>query len=232
MNQPDASAELFRTSWSLYDTVVARNYMFHREIQERIHDALKAWRKEGDYSLLDLGCGNARSIAACVGDFLPARYEGVDLSPAALAEAAENLKSWPSVTLREQDMLAKVLSVSAKSFDVVYSSFAMHHLNVADKERLFAVCRRLLKPRGIFLLVDVVREEGQTREQFMQKYLHMMRTEWTALTPAQAEEACQHVSTYDFPETYGTLAETAGKSGFKDVQTLGRFGAHRVLRLA
>lgn len=232
MNQPQASAEMFRSSWSLYDTVVGHNYMFHREIQKCIHDALGARRTNGGYSLLDLGCGNARSMAACAGDCPPVRYEGVDLSPAALAEAAENLRSWPSVTLQEQDMLTKAQSVPASSFDVVYSSFAMHHLDVAGKERLLAACARLLKPGGIFLLVDVLREEGETREQFLENYFRIVRAKWTAITPAQVEEIYRHVSTFDFPETFRTLAEMARKAGFHDAQTLGKFEAHEVLRFA
>jgi ubiquinone/menaquinone biosynthesis C-methylase UbiE len=232
MNQPEASAELFRSSWSLYDAVVAHNYMFHQEIHACVHDAIAARKSGAAYSLLDLGCGNARSLAACARDFPPSHYEGVDLSPAALAEAAQNLKSWPSVALQEQDMLAKAQSVSASSFDVVYSSFAMHHLDTAGKNRLFAACSRLLKPSGMFLLVDVVREEGQTREQYLEKYLHMMRTEWTGIPHAQIEEACRHVATYDFPETFRALSEMARKAGFRDVQSLGQFGAHQVLQFA
>jgi ubiquinone/menaquinone biosynthesis C-methylase UbiE len=230
--QSKESAEMFRSSWSLYDTVVGHNYMFHREIQECIHDVLGARRTSGGYSLLDLGCGNARSLAACAGDCPPVRYEGVDLSPAALAEAAKNLKSWPSVTFQEQDMLTKAQSVPSSSFDVVYSSFAMHHLGAAEKERLFAACARLLKPGGTFLLVDILREDGETREQFLESYFRIVRAKWTAITPAQVEEIYRHVSTFDFPETFWALAEMARQSGFHDAQTLGRFDAHQVLRFA
>ncbi|HMP84932.1 MAG TPA: class I SAM-dependent methyltransferase, partial [Verrucomicrobiota bacterium] len=195
MNAPDARTELFRSSWSLYDTVIERNYMFHRQIHDCVRCALRErWAGNG-YRLLDLGCGNARLLADTLSVVPPARYLGVDLSRTALDEAAAQLKALPSVELREQEMLACALEAPPSSFDVAYSSFAAHHLTAEDKRRLFGAVAESLASDGEFLLVDVVRGENQTRDAYLEDYLRMMRTEWNALDSEQIKEACAHVAT-------------------------------------
>lgn len=229
MNPPDACAEIFRSSWSVYDAVIGRNYMFHREIHARVRSVIGARATRGVYSLLDLGCGNARLLADTLRSFPPVRYLGVDLSRAALDEAAIQLRALPAVELREQDMLTCALGAAPASFDFIYSSFAMHHLATADKQRMFQACASLLPAGGDFLLVDVLREGNQTREQYLNNYLKMMRTEWSAIEPQQIEEVCRHIAAYDFPETSSALAEMAQAAGFLDVRKLGEFRQHWVL---
>lgn len=229
MNQANAHAELFRASWSVYDAIIARNYMFHREIHACVRTVLGARSGWGGYTLLDLGCGNARWLADTLRAYPPARYVGADLSRAALDEAAIELKALPSVELREQDLLACALAATPASFDVVYSGFAMHHLKDADKQRLIQACASALAPDGDFLLVDVLREENQTREQYLETYLRMMRTEWSTIEPQQIEEVRRHITAYDFPETLSTLTAMAQAAGFRDVRELGGFRQHWVL---
>ena len=76
MNNADARTELFRSSWSLYDTVIAANYMFHREIESAVAGVMGG--STGGCSLLDLGCGNARGLAAMLRAAPPRLYVGVD----------------------------------------------------------------------------------------------------------------------------------------------------------
>lgn len=226
---PDDSTSLFRSAWSIYDTIIERNYLSHHEIQECVRAVLSAHRAKGGYAMLDLGCGNARFLAPVLEEFPPARYEGVDLSRTALDEAAVRLRGISGAVLHERDMLARVTELAGEFFDVIYSSFAVHHLTAADKQRLFAACVALLAPEGEFLLVDVVREEGQTREEYLETYLHWMRTVWTAVPRDQIEEACRHVAGYDFPETLSTLEAMAANAGLGNLRVLGRFGPHHVL---
>ncbi|MBN8249236.1 MAG: methyltransferase domain-containing protein [Verrucomicrobia bacterium] len=232
MTPAAASAEIFRCSWSLYDTIVAHDYMAHREIQERVAPVLAGRAAQGPYTLLDLGCGNARWLGDTLRLSPPARYLGVDLSRAALDEAAVHLRALRSVRLLEQDLLACVQGTAPASFDVVYSGFAVHHLGAADKQRLFEAVRAVLTPAGEFLLVDVVREEGQSREQYLENYLAMVRSQWTSLGPEQYEEVARHITAHDFPETQSALEGMAREAGFDGMALLGRFGAHQVLRFA
>ena len=228
---PDNCTHLFRSSWSLYDAILAGNYMSHREIHARVREVLMAQADHGRFALLDLGCGNARLLADTLRTLTPRRYLGVDLSSSALAEAAQYLHGLPHVELREQDLLACALNEAAASTEVVYSGFAVHHLSSADKQRLFQAVARLLRPDGSFILVDVVRAEGQTREEYLDLYLHLMRTTWTGIELSRLEEACQHVASFDYPEMLSTLTQMSVSAGLGEPHVLGRFGAHTVMQV-
>ena len=219
---------LFRQSWTLYDSISEMNYMFHREIYTHVTALLSQRRASGAYSLLDLGCGNTRFIAPCLKTATPSRYAGVDLSEAALKEAHEYLRGLDNVGLYHQDML-QALQATEVSFDVIFSGYAVHHLDAKGKQDLFHACASKLAPGGQFILVDVVREEGQTREQYLEGYLNVMRTQWTAVRPDHLEEACGHVAAYDYPETFSDLKRMAAAASLTNVRLLDRFAQHHIL---
>ena len=229
MNQLHAPTQLFRSSWSLYDAVIDGNYMFHRELHACVRPVIAARAALGSYALLDLGCGNARCLAETLTAFPPAHYVGADLSRAALDGAALALKSLPALELREEDMLRCVEQVRPGLFDLVYSGFAMHHLATAEKERLFRAVAAALSPGGQFLLVDVLREEGESRERFLDRYLRMIREEWRTLTAEQVEEVREHITHHDFPENFPVLAEMARACGLGMVRRLVGHGPHHGL---
>jgi SAM-dependent methyltransferase len=228
MNSPAEEVALFRSNWSLYDAITENNYMFHREIYALVGRELAAGHPNGGPAVLDLGCGNARFLAPYLRAASPRRYVGVDLSPAALEEARGYLDGLPGVELRLNDMLQTAQTL-AESFDLVFSGFAVHHLATAGKQSLFHACAERLAPGGRFLLVDVIREEGQTREQCLEGYLHMMRSSWTNVPPELLEQACTHVAAHDFPEPVSELIGLAESAGFGDCRLLEKFGQHAVI---
>ncbi|MEI8072396.1 MAG: class I SAM-dependent methyltransferase [Planctomycetota bacterium] len=228
---PDQATDettIFRKSWTLYDSISEMNYMFHREIYAQITALLSQRRARGLYSILDLGCGNTRFIAPCLKTATPSRYAGVDLSEAALTEACQYLKGLDNVALHHQDMLQAVQTTEA-SFDVIFSGYAVHHFDAQMKQDLFHACAAKLAKGGQFILVDMVREEGQTREQFIEGYLNFMRTQWTAVRSDHLEEACDHVAAYDFPETFSDLKRMAAAASLTNVRLLDRFAQHHIL---
>ncbi|MCC7373994.1 MAG: class I SAM-dependent methyltransferase [Verrucomicrobiales bacterium] len=231
MSSVDARTEIFRSSWSLYDAIIGMNYMFHREIESTVGQVIRGIGERGDYSVLDLGCGNARGLSNPLRAMPPRRYVGVDLSRPALDQAAEELKALPSVDLREQDMLASVeeLGGQSRAFDLIHSAFAMHHLSASDKARLFRAMSRMLTSAGISLLVDVVRDVGQSREAYLADYLGMVDAEWTRLSAEQIGQVRDHVSAFDYPETLEALVRMARDAGFEEARTLARHRQHHVI---
>ena len=219
---------LFRQAWTLYDTITAMNYMFHREIYSLVAAVLKQRHGGGPYSLLDLGCGNARFMAPCFAEAPPSRYDGVDLSAAALQEAREHLAALKQVTLHHQDMLHAARQADA-AFDVIFTSFAVHHLDAEEKQQLFHACAARLAPGGMLMMVDIVREENQSREEYLERYLETMRARWTQVRPDHLEEACAHVAAFDFPETLSSLARMASAAGLSQMQLLQRHDQHHVI---
>ena len=228
MSSRHEETALFRSNWSLYDAICEHNYMFHREIFELVGKEIQSRQRAGGLAILDLGCGNARHLAPCLRSAPPRRYVGVDLSAAALEEAETHLAGLAGVSLHHGDMLFAAQKLP-ETFDVVFSSFAVHHLQTAEKQALFEACARRLAPGGALLLVDVIREEGQSPAQGMAEYLQMMRSAWTKVPAADIEAACAHVAAYDFPETLSELSRLVRAVGLQEGRPLGRFGRHAVV---
>lgn len=222
------AATLFRRSWSLYDAITAENYMFHRELYAPVAAALTKRHAAGPYSVLDLGCGNARFLAPVLHAAPPVRYDGVDLSPTALAEVADYLAGLDGVSLHEGDMLAHT-AASEESYDVIFTGFAVHHLDTRQKAQLVQSCAALLAPGGEFLMIDVVREEGQDRDTYIAAYIERMRG-WTAVAAELIDEACEHVAAHDQPDSFTTLASLAAAAGFGQAEIVERHGPHHLLR--
>jgi cyclopropane fatty-acyl-phospholipid synthase-like methyltransferase len=216
----------FTRTWSVYDLITEHNYMSHREIYAKVADLLKLRKDRKQYRLLDLGCGNARFLAPCLMQFPPAYYQGVDLSDAALEEAQAYLAelSCP-VVLTHGDLLEAIESTD-KKWDVIFTGFAVHHLTSEEKARFFQAAGRCLSDNGWLLMVDVVREENQSREDYLEGYLRDMRERWTQIPPDQLETACKHVATYDYPEYLSTLKEMATASGLNVSRVISQYGQH------
>jgi len=227
----DDHTSLFRRSWSLYDAIAAENYMFHREIYDQVGRILTERRELGPYSLLDLGCGNARFLAPCLRAAPPIRYAGVDLSAAALDEAGGYLAGIAGVSLHQEEM-GEFVARQREDFDLIFTGYAVHHLPATAKSGLLVSCRGVLTDGGGLILVDVLREKGQSREDCVAAYLRLMRGEWTAVPPEMIEEACSHVAAFDDPASFDELEEFATRAGFSEVRMLARHGPHHLLRFS
>ena len=225
------SADLFARSWSLYDHITEHNYMFHQEIYDELAELLKQRLDAGQYRMLDLGCGNARYLVPALLKAMPAHYQGVDLSQVALDEAAGYLAELPSVTLTHGDLLQEVESTS-DTWDVIFTGYALHHLPAEDKARFFQAAARCLSPGGWLVMVDVVRQEEQSREHYLEGYLKFMRETWVNVPPEQLDEACAHVESYDFPESRSTLNEMAQASGLNHSRLISQYVQHHTLLFA
>ena len=207
--------------------------MFHQEIYAGVGRLLSLRDDAGRYRLLDLGCGNARYLAPCLRQFPPAVYAGVDLSEAALIEARGYLADLPGSTvgLTQGDLLEAVEATS-KTWDVIFTGFAVHHLTSVDKARFFQAVGSCLAGKGWLILVDVVREENQSREDYLEGYLKCMRDNWIKVPPDQLEEACTHVHDHDYPEYFSTLQEMAAAAGLQASRIVNQYGQHHTLLFA
>ena len=219
--------DLFRKAWSLYDAISEGNHMSHRELYAALRTRIRERFPAQGGRVLDLGCGNARFLAPCFEDSKPEFYRGVDLSAVAIEEGRALLAAWPRTEWVVEDMLGHV-EQSAESFDLVFSGFAIHHLEFTAKERLFREVGRLLSAGGTFLLVDVVRRDDESRGDYIAAYLHQVRTAWGGLSPEHIAETCAHIAAFDFPETGATLRSLASAAGFRSIEPLASHGPHQL----
>jgi SAM-dependent methyltransferase len=226
MNQ-DVVKQFFDT-WSIYDEVLERNYMFHAEMFAEVRRIIAERFGKRPFSVLDLGCGSARHVAAALQETAVQRYVGFDLSSAALAHAGKNLQSLNSQTqLRQTDLLSG-LEDEAGDFDLVFSSYAAHHLSSLDKQLLFQRVHRRLRNNGVFLLIDLARDETEETAVFLDRYCDWIKSEWTVFPAAAKELVFEHIRKNDFPETTATHHSMAARAGFAQSRDVCRFLWHRL----
>lgn len=212
-------------AWSPYDVVLDQNYMFHRELHDRFARILERGLAS-TYDLLDLGCGSARHLARILQNHPPASYRGFDLSAQALGLARSNLAFLGDrVHLVNGDLTEGPRSGPA---DVVFSAFAIHHLSTSAKASLFRSIHSCLRPGGIFVLIDVVRNDGEDREAFLDRFEGEIRSEWRALAERDVVDILDHIRTCDFPETDRDIRDLARESGLGECRATERHGCHQL----
>jgi SAM-dependent methyltransferase len=210
---------IFRKTWGTYQKVISNNLMYHREITGAVRNIFKA--HPGPLNVIDLGCGDAAHISKILKPGQVAEYCGCDLSPYALDVARNNLEPFGiRVNLICRDMIAVLREAPANHFDLVYSGYALHHLPFESKQAFFMECRRILRENGCVILVDVMREEGQARPEYLDDYNEAVATQWDALTKAERDEVQEHIRNCDFPETPSVLQSIAKNAGLKNSRKL------------
>jgi ubiquinone/menaquinone biosynthesis C-methylase UbiE len=103
--------------------------------------------------LLDIGSGTGRLTAMCRAALPNTRIVGVDPAPSMVEQATEKFAADPNASFT--DGVVEDLSKFADgSFDVVISSFALHHLELDTYKQAAAELFRVLRPGGRFINAD------------------------------------------------------------------------------
>jgi ubiquinone/menaquinone biosynthesis C-methylase UbiE len=108
--------------------------------------------------VVDLGCGTGQLS-------LPlaergARVLAVDVSPAMMKRLAERAEERSVTGLEYLAAPIEALSLPPGSADLVVTSYALHHLRDADKDKLVAAAFRWLRPGGTLLVADMMFGRG------------------------------------------------------------------------
>ncbi|MGV0999538.1 MAG: class I SAM-dependent methyltransferase [Fluviibacter sp.] len=227
MPNSDPAATIFLKSWQVYQKIIASNYMFHREITQAVKYSLDCFKPDQTLRLLDLGCGDASMVLPLLTANRIERYIGCDLSIAALniAKASLEAKQIPQDLLCE-DMRITVKEQPDHSCDLVFSSYALHHLEAPDKGQIIREIARVLKPGGKFVLIDIFREPTETRSDYITHYMAKLNNTWINLTAIEQALVVNHATTYDFPETPDFYEGLSKKSNFMQSQRLTKHTWH------
>lgn len=204
---------------SMYDAVVTGNYMYHAELIA----ALAAWAQEfaRPLRIVDLGCGDASLAMKSFAGATVEQYVGIDLAESSIEQARVSTAAWRDrVELICGNLFDALHGLAGGSANVVLASYSLHHFSTADKVKLLGEIRRVLEPRGVLLWIDAVREEGQSRDEYVNALADDIRRDWTLLSVEERDRAAEHVLTSDFPETENWMMEATEAAGFKVHGTL------------
>lgn len=117
-----------------------------------------------DWTVADLGTGTG-VMAASLAPFV-ARVVGVDRSPEMLTAAARRTRAFANVDLHEADLTR--LPLPDRSVDLAILSLVLHYL--PDPGAVLAEARRVLRPGGRLILLDLRRHE---RPEFRKEMGHL-----------------------------------------------------------
>ena len=187
--------------------------MLHKEFSHYTREAL-ANAINPIKSVLDLGCGDAQLIAKDLTSIGVETYTGYDLSEAALAQAEHFLQYLPAQKTLCLGRMEQLLKASTDSWDLIYSSYAIHHLSDQGKQEIMQEIYHHLNPSGLFIMIDVMRQKNQSREAYMDDYIGGIRKNWPGLEKREQDMITHHIHEYDFPAPYHELIDWANEIGF------------------
>jgi len=213
-----ATSDLF-DEWTTYEKVVNNDYMHHRHFLAALEIEVEV-RLRTSPAIIDLGCGDCASIVQLLSRLDVEGYTGIDQSENALARANSNLvATGVPFTLHGGTMLDELRDLEG-SFDLAIACYSLHHLETTAKQEVLTECRRLLEPGGLLAIIDVFREEGEARRDYLQRWEMNARQRFVALEPEEIDELLDHVWECDFPETVAAYRKLGSASGFEQVRPL------------
>ena len=228
-------AEFEKTRWA--DSGFSKNYREKADIympfRRRFVEVTKSlfsyfFKDRSEINVLDLGCGDGFFAEEFLNDFSDVNLTLSDGSGDMLLAARKRLNKWPNVKyIRASFQEAIEYDLLSGKFDFVYSSFAIHHLQLADKKRLYSKIYDVLNPGGCFVHNDVIAPMSDWIESW---YLRLWR-EWIDQYPDKTASAGMDVipekykeSPDDFPDTLETHIDILKETGFKNVDCFLKYG--------
>ncbi len=108
---------------------------------------------QAGHRVLDIGCGTGALVTLIKRLHPDADVVGLDPDPKALNRARRKAER-TAVPIQLDQGFSDELPYPDASFDRVFSSFMLHHLQAGEKERTLREVRRVLKPGGSLHLLD------------------------------------------------------------------------------
>ncbi|MGH4024221.1 MAG: class I SAM-dependent methyltransferase [Pseudonocardiaceae bacterium] len=110
------------------------------------------------HRVLDVGCGTGNLLRSTGKRYRNVDLVGLDPDPKALTRAERKARR-AGLAVRLDRGFAQDLPYPDDSFDRVFSSLMLHHLDSTSKDALLAEVRRVLRPDGLLVLADAVLDE-------------------------------------------------------------------------
>jgi SAM-dependent methyltransferase len=202
----------FFDNWQIYLKIISNNYMFHRDFHDSL--ATRLPEREKKLSVLDLGCGDAWYISQLLKSYPVSRYLGCDLSAHVLGYARQNLSHINAPAELVECDLRDILDRKESVYDLIYSSYAIHHVQQEEKGKLLRDIYQKLDRQGLAVIIDVFRKEGQSRPAYLEDYLDWLSREWKEMSKSEIQLIRSHIMAFDFPDAIGWFTDFARSVGF------------------
>ncbi len=210
-------ADLFNKHWRIYHQVLENNYMHHRDFALQIESVFqKTLPAEIPLHILDCGCGDAYYISQQLRGLSLGSYTGLDMSEFALSKAKENTNILNCPTYLKQGYMQELIEREEGKYDIIYCSFSMHHLQDNEKALFIKRCFDLISENGFLIVIDVLRNDGQLREECIEEYISWIDQCWEKIAQEDKALIYDHMRNYDFPTTKSQLIAWCRDTGLMD----------------
>ncbi|MFE4107900.1 class I SAM-dependent methyltransferase [Almyronema epifaneia] len=175
----------YRYQW-LYDAISGAAALSVGGEKRFRHLALQGLAIQPESRVLDLCCGSGQTTQFLVS--LSNHVTGLDASPRSLERAKNNVPEADYV-----EAWAEEMPFAESYFDWVHTSVAMHEMQPKQRQQIFQEVYRVLKPGGVFALIDFHRPTNPVMWPGLALFLWLFETEtaWELLQsdlPAQLQQ--------------------------------------------
>ncbi len=188
--------------------------MFHRDLGSITTSVWENNFKNTSVNVLDLGCGDAYQLSTIMDRCQINSYTGIDLSSAVLEYTKLNLAKINIPFSLLAGPMEMEIDKLHNTYNVIYSSYAFHHLQDQEKLELLKKCYAKLDAGGVVILIDHFKQDGQDRDKYIDEYVHDIKTNWLHITLEENELIENHMRGYDFPTTANQINIWGKEIGF------------------
>lgn len=208
------ASQYFNENWKRYRNSIECNTLYHREMFAALNEFIQKNIKH-PFSFVDVGCGDSTATAAVLSDKPVSQYIGIDAAKDVLKIAAQTLAPMNC----EKEFIAENMNTAIKQLkspvDIIFTSYAVHHLSPQEKIDFLLDCKKQLKANGFFLMVDVIREDNQTRDAWLDALKARIQLTQKNITADELAFRMQHPSANDYPEKMTTFKKIAQEQGWR-----------------
>lgn len=227
-----AIGNFFDSSWNAYRDFINLDLLNHKNLFKQLANHIQKHLPK-DYSFLDLACGDCEPAGNLLKIHPAKSYVGVDIAAEVLKLSFNNLKHFHGQkTLIPQDFTI-YLEQPGESFDLILLSYSLHHLKTDDKKRCIENARKKLNQGGILAIIDGMRLNNQSREDWLNLCYNYMENKSAGKCPESCNIVKAHMIEADIPEEgseYVRMAKDAGFShselSLEEISGLGILIAH------
>lgn len=217
MKPINSASSYFNENWKKYQGSIRKNTLYHREMSETLNTFLTAL--PSSFSFVDIGCGDASTIAPILLDKPIKKYIGIDAAPEVLKLAEANLGEIKCDKEFICDNMTNAIVKLSPPIDIIFTSYAAHHLTYQQKFDFIFNCKKILKNKGFFIMIDGVLKPHQTRDEWLDELENRIKTT-QPMTSEELKFRMQHPRQDDHPESIATFEKIAKTQQWKKFDVL------------
>jgi len=203
----------FDSRWNAYRDFLNLDLLNHKKLFQQLATHIQKYLPK-HYTLLDLACGDCEPAGNLLKLHPAKSYVGVDIAAEVLKLSFPNLKHFHGQkTLIPLDFTI-YLEQSGESFDLILLSYSLHHLKTEDKKRCIENARKKLNPGGFLAIIDGMRLNDQSREDWLNLCYNYMENKSQGQCPESCKIVRAHMIEADIPEEGREYVRMATEAGF------------------